>query len=435
MTPMGLMLYRYGHDDPDVDLCGRLLAPGDVFVDGGANVGLFTLVAADRVGAKGKVIAFEPGRVVRLRLIENVALNRLVQVEVIPAALSSKPGEAAFRVFDIVGAGLNHLAPLDGESGGLETVALTTLDAALIPHDRARLALIKLDLEGAEHEALLGAAAILRERRPDLLLEVEPSHLTRMGSSRGRDRGGAAGTRLFAVPHRPARDGRPVSVTRRRSVRARDAPDEALDGGRYSDAAFFHAPGASFPTFWSMLPVRAPLLTGWAAGPSAARLSGLGEAVIVRAALAGLRTVFGKRAAVAKRLRAAYVHDWQSDPFARGAYSYVTVGGREARERLAAPLRSTLFFAGEAAAIGGESATVAGALQSGERAAEQALAARRHRRGGARSVLSGLALNYRKRGTIDDQGGANCRRRCLGAGSAAGSCRSRGPSQPLPAAR
>jgi len=183
MTPMGLMLYRYGHDDPDVDLCGRLLAPGDVFVDGGANVGLFTLVAADRVGAKGKVIAFEPGRAVRLHLIENVALNRLLQVEVIPAALSSKPGEAAFRVFDIGGAGLNHLAPTDGESGGLETVALTTLDAALIPHDRERLALIKLDLEGAEHEALLGAATILRERRPDLLLEIEPSHLARMGGS------------------------------------------------------------------------------------------------------------------------------------------------------------------------------------------------------------------------------------------------------------
>ena len=72
------------------------------------------------------------------------------------------------------------------------------------------------------------------------------------------------------------------------------------------------------------------------------------------------------------------MHDWQSDPFARGAYSYVTVGGRDARERLAAPLRGTLFFAGEAAAIGGESATVAGALQSGERAAEQALAAPRH---------------------------------------------------------
>jgi FkbM family methyltransferase len=186
-TPTGLILYRYGHHDPDIELCGRLLAPGDVFVDGGANVGLFTLVAADRVGATGKVIAFEPGRAVRLRLLENVTLNRLLQVEVIPSALSSKPGEAAFRVFDIGGAGLNHLAPQmgsgNGEDGNLETVALTTLDAAVIPHDRARLALIKLDLEGAEHAALVGANSILHEQRPDLLLEIEPSHLQRMGSS------------------------------------------------------------------------------------------------------------------------------------------------------------------------------------------------------------------------------------------------------------
>jgi FkbM family methyltransferase len=184
-TPAGLILYRYGHDDPDVELCGRLLGPGDVFVDGGANIGLFTLVAADRVGAHGKVIAFEPGRAVRLRLIENVVLNRLLQVEIVPAALSSGPGEAAFQEFDIAGAGLNHLAPVHGETGNVETVALTTLDTAVIPHDRARLALIKLDLEGAEHEALRGASTILRERRPDLLLEVEATHLQRMGSSAG----------------------------------------------------------------------------------------------------------------------------------------------------------------------------------------------------------------------------------------------------------
>ncbi len=156
-----------------------------------------------------------------------------------------------------------------------------------------------------------------------------------------------------------------------------DAFWETLDGGRYRDAAFFHAPRAQFPTFWSMLPVRAPLLTAWCAGPNAARLSGAGKTAIVRAALAGLRSVFGARAAVARRLRAAHVHDWQSDPFARGAYSYVTVGGRSARERLAEPLRGTLFFAGEAAATGGEAGTVAGALASGERAAEEVLASRR----------------------------------------------------------
>jgi FkbM family methyltransferase len=220
-TPLGLMIYRYGHRDADpdvtadIDLCGRLLGPGDVFVDGGANVGLFTLVAAQRVGRTGKVVAFEPGRSVRLRLMENLVLNGFSQVEVVPFALSCAPGQAGFRVFEIGAAALNHLAPVDGEHGDLETVALTTLDAALIPHDRDRLTLIKLDLEGAEHDALLGAEQILRDRRPDILLEIEPTHLRRMGASAGsigdllsrhgyrfyrRDNNGRGTLALVAVP-------------------------------------------------------------------------------------------------------------------------------------------------------------------------------------------------------------------------------------------
>jgi monoamine oxidase len=67
------------------------------------------------------------------------------------------------------------------------------------------------------------------------------------------------------------------------------------------------------------------------------------------------------------------VHHWQQDPFARGAYSYVAVGGHGARRALAEPLDDTLFFAGEAADHEGEHGTVAGALRSGERAARQAL--------------------------------------------------------------
>ena len=68
------------------------------------------------------------------------------------------------------------------------------------------------------------------------------------------------------------------------------------------------------------------------------------------------------------------MHDWQVDPFACGAYSYVVAGGGNARELLAQPLESTLFFAGEAADSGGESGTVAGALESAQRAVEQLLA-------------------------------------------------------------
>jgi FkbM family methyltransferase len=182
-TPLGLLLYRYGVRDTDIELTKRLLAPGDVFVDGGANIGLFTLAAAAQVGPTGKVIAFEPAREVRLRLTQNVALNRLVQVEVIPFALSSAPGEATFRTFDIAGAGLNHLGPSEGEAGTVESVKLTTLDAAVGPTDRRRLTLLKLDLEGAEHAALQGATEILRDVRPNLIIEIDESHLRRLGSS------------------------------------------------------------------------------------------------------------------------------------------------------------------------------------------------------------------------------------------------------------
>jgi monoamine oxidase len=145
---------------------------------------------------------------------------------------------------------------------------------------------------------------------------------------------------------------------------------EELDGGRLRQAAFLHAPGASFPTFWTALPMRVPVIAAWCAGPNAARLSGLDESLVIARALESLESVFGQRTQVQTQLRAAHVHDWQADPFACGAYSFVTVGAGSARKALARPLQETLYFAGEAT-NSDEAATVAGALQSGERAARQ----------------------------------------------------------------
>jgi monoamine oxidase len=138
------------------------------------------------------------------------------------------------------------------------------------------------------------------------------------------------------------------------------------------DAAFLHLPGAAFPTWWTMLPVRAPVLTAWVGGPEAARLAGQPPEAVTALALDALSTVFDRRLLDAQLL-AARSHDWLADPFARGAYSHVLVGGADARARLAAPVGDTLFFAGEATDVSGESGTVAGALSSGERAAREAL--------------------------------------------------------------
>lgn len=156
-------------------------------------------------------------------------------------------------------------------------------------------------------------------------------------------------------------------------LRFRRAFWDELDRGRYRDVAFFHAREASFPTMWTALPVRTPLLVAWAAGPKAQRLAAADESSIISEAIASVRATFGVEAPVEDLLQGAWVHDWQSDPYARGAYSYVIAGGGEARSDLAKPLMSTLFFAGEAADTEGEAGTVGGALQSGERAAREVL--------------------------------------------------------------
>ncbi|OGA54516.1 MAG: hypothetical protein A3F74_05840 [Betaproteobacteria bacterium RIFCSPLOWO2_12_FULL_62_58] len=157
------------------------------------------------------------------------------------------------------------------------------------------------------------------------------------------------------------------------ALRFRSAFWETLDDARYQDISFFHTPRAAFPTFWTALPARAPLLIAWAGGPRAARLTGTGTSDIIRKAVTSLKSVFGKRADIDAQFETAWFHDWQQDPFARGAYSYVTVGGGGARQALAAPLRNTLFFGGEATDFEGEYGTVAGALQSGIRAAREVL--------------------------------------------------------------
>jgi monoamine oxidase len=150
----------------------------------------------------------------------------------------------------------------------------------------------------------------------------------------------------------------------------REAFWEELDSGRLKHAAFFHAPGASFPTFWTALPMRVPVLAAWCAGPNADRLSGLAKSQLVTRALESLESLLGNRRQIQTQLRAAHVHDWQADPFACGAYSFVMVGAGSARKALARPLQETLYFAGEATSSD-EAATVAGALQSGERAVRQ----------------------------------------------------------------
>lgn len=145
-----------------------------------------------------------------------------------------------------------------------------------------------------------------------------------------------------------------------------------IDEGEHRDVAFFHAQGAPFPTFWTSLPVRAPILTAWSGGPKASRLAARTTDEMLRPALVSVAEIFGKRRDYRKMLEAVYWHDWQSDPYSRGAYSYAGVGGGPAKKQLAKSVEQTLFFAGEALDVA-ESSSVGGALGTGQRAAKELL--------------------------------------------------------------
>ena len=151
-------------------------------------------------------------------------------------------------------------------------------------------------------------------------------------------------------------------------IRVALAFDEEFWRRRAPDVAFFHVPSAAFPTFWTPLPMRAPLLTAWAGGPKAARLTGKSSSLLIGNALESIGKVFGRL----PPLMGALVQDWHADPWSRGGYSYLLAGGEGAREELAAPVRDTLFFAGEAT-NSEEAGTVSGALSSGQRAAREVL--------------------------------------------------------------
>jgi monoamine oxidase len=143
-----------------------------------------------------------------------------------------------------------------------------------------------------------------------------------------------------------------------------------------NDTGFIFSNDPIFPTWWTTLPVHSPILTGWSAGPHCDSLLGKSKSQIVEQALAAIERITHCKPT---RLEAAYFHDWQSDPFSLGTYSYVPAGALPARRTLAEPVENTLYFCGEATDLTGHSATVHGAIASGRRAAANILQSRRER--------------------------------------------------------
>jgi FkbM family methyltransferase len=178
-------IFFYGQYEPEVaDLVRRILQPGAVAVDVGANIGCHTLVMARSVGSQGRVLAVEPNPAVRERLAANVALNRLANVEVLSCGLSDEAGEATFYVppEGFPNQGLGSLCP-DPTLSNEVTVEVQTFDAIADARGMERLDLVKVDAQGMDLKVLLGARRSIEACHPHLLFEYDAGEWEKAGVS------------------------------------------------------------------------------------------------------------------------------------------------------------------------------------------------------------------------------------------------------------
>ena len=181
-------IFWMGYYSTDVvALLKRELRQDMVVVDVGANIGEITLVAAQRVGGAGKVIAFEPVSLIAERLAEHVRINDLSQVIIRREALG-KAGSGRMPIYGSCGQDVSDehfgLASLYGECAGqnpIEYVDVITLDDALASISLTRVDLIKIDVEGGELACLQGAGRVLRRFRPMLIVEVQAFSASQAG--------------------------------------------------------------------------------------------------------------------------------------------------------------------------------------------------------------------------------------------------------------
>jgi FkbM family methyltransferase len=170
-----------------LDLLRRYLGPGDVFVDVGANVGLFAIAVARHVGPTGKVFAFEPAPAVAQQLRVNIEQGGVASwVDVHEIALGSRSGLRVLR------ADPDH--PLDSSKHSLFLMGPAVWEVVVRGFDDLvassevdlgrGLHAVKIDVEGAEADVLLGMEGTLESCRPRLLVvETIEGHLRRAGST------------------------------------------------------------------------------------------------------------------------------------------------------------------------------------------------------------------------------------------------------------
>lgn len=165
------VLYCGLYDYDEMNFLLRYLHPEDSILDIGANVGVYTLLAASKIQA-GSVHSFEVLPKNYARLQENLRLNQFCQVKTYQIAVSDQPGTVGLNLAE--GDSMPFIT--HSETNKTITVPTDTLDNLLQNQFVTNLTLVKMDIEGAELLALKGAASLLKQQRPYVwILEINDS--------------------------------------------------------------------------------------------------------------------------------------------------------------------------------------------------------------------------------------------------------------------
>ena len=164
---IGGSIERYGEfSEGEVDCFRQILNPGDFVVEAGANIGTHTVVFSQMVGNMGRVFAYEPQRYVFQNLCANISLNSIMNVQVFQAALGPEPSEILVPLLEPNTSNNFGALSIQGHESG-EKIPVTTIDSLGLP----RCNLIKIDVEGMEHEVLSGAKDTIKRLRPVMYVE------------------------------------------------------------------------------------------------------------------------------------------------------------------------------------------------------------------------------------------------------------------------
>ena len=173
-----------GYEPETKALLSSFLRPGMVFVDLGANEGFFSVVASRLVGTTGKVLAIEPqtrlGPVIR----RNLELNNATNVTLAQVAVSAEAGVAEFNLAPDTNSGSSGLTRATRYANPTQAVRTLTLDACLQEHNLSKVDVMKIDIEGYEYEAVLGAKELFRSQMVRrVLIEIHEKLLSARGRS------------------------------------------------------------------------------------------------------------------------------------------------------------------------------------------------------------------------------------------------------------